>query len=108
MDPTQVSVDTNSHMNATPDVSSGIEIIFNDLFLHKSFVHFVENSALFDVTNVASRSASQRMGQPSDQPLAESASQQGGQTTFKIDNTIQVKAHHAIDKVHKELLEEAI
>ena len=46
VDPTQVSVDTNLCMNATPNVSSGIEIIFNDLLIHKYSVHFVENSAL--------------------------------------------------------------
>ena len=102
MDPTRVSVDTNSHMNTAPDVSSGIEIIVNELFIHKSCVYFVENSALLDVTNVASQSTSQRMNQPSDQPLTESAFQQGGQMMSKIDNAIQVKACHAINKVHKE------
>ena len=65
-------------MNATPDVSSGIEIIFTELFIHKSSIHFVENSALLDVTNLALQSTSQRTDQFSDQPLAESASQQGG------------------------------
>ena len=33
MDPTRVSVDTNSRMNTTPDVSSGIEITVNELFI---------------------------------------------------------------------------
>ena len=67
VDPTRVSVDTNSHTNTTSDVSLGIEIIVNELFIHKSCVYFVENSALLDVTNVASRSTSQRTNQPSDQ-----------------------------------------
>ena len=75
MDPTRVSVDTISRMNATPGVSSGIEIIVNELFIHKSCVYFVENDALLDVTNVASRSTLQRTNQSSDQPLAESAFQ---------------------------------
>ena len=88
VDPTRVSINTNSPMNTTPDVSSGIEIILNELFIHKSCVHFVENSALLDVTNIASRSTSQRTNQPSDQPLAESAFQQGGQTTSKIDDAV--------------------
>ena len=57
---------------------------------------------------MASRSISQRMNQPSEKPLAESAFQQGGQTTSKIDDALQVKARHAIDKVHKELSEEAV
>ena len=108
VDPTRVSVDTNSHTNTTPDVSSGIEIIVNELLIHKSYVYFVENSALLDVTNVASRSTSQRTNQPSDQPLAELAFQQGGQTTSEIDDAVQVKARHAIDKVQKELSEEAV
>ena len=33
VDPTRVSVDTNLRMNTTPDVSSGIEIIVNELFI---------------------------------------------------------------------------
>ena len=76
VDPTQVSVDTNLCMNATPDVSSGIKIILNDLFIHKSSVHFVENNALLDVINIVPQNASQRPNQPSDQSLAESVSQQ--------------------------------
>ena len=71
---------------------------------NKSCVYFVENSTLLDVTNVPSRSTSQR----TNHPLAESAFQQGGQTTSKIDDAIQVKARHAIDKVQKELSEEAV
>ena len=86
----------------------GIEIILNELFILKSSLYFVENSTLLDVTNVASQSTLQRTDQPSDQPLAKSASQEGGQTMSKIDDATQVKAHHVIDKVHKELLEEDI
>ena len=97
VDPTRVSVDIISCMNATPDVSSCIEIIVNKLFIHKSCVCFVENSALLDVTNMVSQSTSQRMNQPSVQCLVESAFQQAGQMTFKIDYAIQVKARHAID-----------
>ena len=52
VDPTRVSVDTNSRMNTTPDVSSGIEIIVNELFI--LCIYFVESSALLDATNVAS------------------------------------------------------
>ena len=57
---------------------------------------------------MASRSTSQRTNQPSDQPLADSTFQQGGQTTSEIDDAVQVKARHAIDKVQKELSEEAV
>ena len=99
VDPTRVSVDTYLRTNTTPDVSSGIEIIVNELFIYKSCVYYVENSALLDVTNVASRSTSQRTNQPPDQPLTESVFQQGGQTTSEIDDAVQVKARHAIDKV---------
>ena len=103
MYPTRVSVDTNSGM-ATPDISfSGIEIVFNVIFMHKSSVYFVENSALLDVTNVALQSTSQRTDHSSDQHLAESASQQGGHTTSKFEDAVQVKARHTIDNVHKEL-----
>ena len=94
VDPTRVAVDTNLRTNTTPGVSSGIEIIVNELFIHKSCVYFVENSALLDVTKVASRSTSQRTNQPLDQPLAESAFQQGGQTTSEIHDAVQVKARH--------------
>ena len=68
----------------------------------------VGSSVLRDVTNVASQSASQRTEQPSDQPLAESPSQQGGQTALVSQDTIQVKARHAIDKVYKQLLDKAM
>ena len=53
VNPTQLSVDTNSRMNTTPNVFSGNEIIVKELFIHKSCVYFVENSALLDATNVA-------------------------------------------------------
>ena len=46
-----MSLDTILCMNTT-DVSSGTEIIFNELFIHKSSAYFAENSALLDVTNV--------------------------------------------------------
>ena len=49
----RVSVDTNLFMDATPDVSSGIESTFNYLFIHKCSVHFVENSSLVEFTNVS-------------------------------------------------------
>ena len=55
-----------------------------------------------------SRSTSQRTNQPSDQPLVQLAFQQGGQTTSKINDAVQVKARHAIDKVQKELSEKAV
>ena len=73
VNPIRVFVDTNSRANTTLDASSYIEIIVNELFIHKSCVYFVKNSALLVVTNVASRSTSQRMNQPSEKPLAESA-----------------------------------
>ena len=101
MDPTRVSADTNLYMNTTLDVSSNIENIFNKLFIHKSCVSFVENSALLDVTNVALQSTSQTTNRLSDQPLVESAFQQGDQMMSKNNNAIQVKAHHAIDRCIK-------
>ena len=71
-------------MNTTPDDSSGIEIRFNEFFIHKDYVYFVENSALLDVTNVEFRSILQRTNQPSDQPLAESAFWQGARLCPKL------------------------
>ena len=59
---------------------------------------------MLDIINVASQSASQR----TDQPLAESPSQQGGQTALEAEDTIQVKACYAIDKVYKQLPDEAL
>ena len=68
------------------------------------FIYIVEASILLDITNVASHSASQK----TNQPLAESPSQLGGQIALEARDTIQVKAHYAIDKVYKQLPDKAI
>ena len=61
------------------------------------FIFIVEAGILFDVTNVVSQSISQR----TDQPLAESPSQQGGQIALEAEDTIQVKTRYAKNKVYK-------
>ena len=61
------------------------------------FIFIVEAGILFDVTNVVSQSVSQR----TDQPLAESPSQQGGQIALEAEDTIQVKTRYAKNKVYK-------
>ena len=41
VDPTRVSVDTYLRTNTTPDVSSGIEIIVNELFIYINPVYIL-------------------------------------------------------------------